>query len=262
MLVKFGGGDLEIQDQDKYSYILTYSFPCQDLSLAGLRKGMDQESGTRSSLLWEVKRILQECYELRTLPDVLLMENVPQVHGIGNAENFKLWQLELEKLGYESYWKDLIATDYGIPQIRNRTFMVSVKKGNSYKFPKKIKLEKKLKDALENEVDESYYLSDSMINYIYGNENAGKYNRLAARESADRCIEKGLAVTLSTNMSRPTDNFIKVKNKTKKGYLEAEEGDGINISPRMKHQRGNVQKDKSQTLTTMGGEAIGVVVDE
>lgn len=97
------GKDLEITDTDKYTYIMTYSFPCQDLSLAGKRQGMS-DTTTRSGMLWEVERILTECDQL---PDILLMENVPQVHGEGAKEDFNKWQLRLEELGYKNYWKDL-----------------------------------------------------------------------------------------------------------------------------------------------------------
>ena len=100
------GKDLEIVDTDEYDYILTYSFPCQDLSLAGKGKGMSDTS-TRSGMLWEVERILTECYELGTMPQILLMENVPQVHGTNNVEDFNKWQLRLEELGYKNYWQDL-----------------------------------------------------------------------------------------------------------------------------------------------------------
>lgn len=158
------GDDLQIVNKDQYTYIMTYSFPCQDLSLAGLRKGMAREGQTRSGLLWEVERILHECQKLGALPDILLMENVPQVHGADNAENFNDWQLSLEKMGYSNYWDDLIATEYGIPQIRNRTFMVSILGGYHYNFPKPIPLGKRLKDLLEKEVDEKYYLSEKAIN--------------------------------------------------------------------------------------------------
>ena len=94
------GKDLEIVDTDKYDYILCYSFPCQDLSLAGKGKGM-KDTSTRSGMLWEVERILTECNELGTLPQILLMENVPQVHGEsnGNYKDFNKWQLRLEELG-------------------------------------------------------------------------------------------------------------------------------------------------------------------
>ena len=114
--------DLKIVDTNKYEYIMTYSFPCQDLSLAGKRAGMSDAS-TRSGLLWEVERILDECKEL---PQILLMENVPQVIGTGNVEHFNKWQYKLEELGYKNYHQNLIATDYGIPQTRNRTFMISI----------------------------------------------------------------------------------------------------------------------------------------
>ena len=100
------GEDLEIVDTDKYEYILTYSFPCQDLSLAGKGKGMS-DTTTRSGMLWEVERILTECKELGTMPQILLMENVPQVHGADNVEDFNKWQLRLEELGYKNYWQDL-----------------------------------------------------------------------------------------------------------------------------------------------------------
>lgn len=97
------GKDLCIKDTDKFTYLLTYSFPCQDLSLAGNRKGMS-DTTTRSGLLWEVERILTE---LEEKPQVLLMENVPQVHGEGAIEDFNKWQFRLEELGYKNYWQDL-----------------------------------------------------------------------------------------------------------------------------------------------------------
>lgn len=156
------GQDLEIIEKEQYEYILTYSFPCQDLSLAGKGKGM-ADTSTRSGMLWEVERILNELKELNQLPQILLMENVPQVHGSDNVEHFNKWQLALERLGYKNYFQDLIATDYGIPQTRNRCFMVSILGEYSYTFPKPIPLELKLKDLLEKEVDEKYYLSDKML---------------------------------------------------------------------------------------------------
>ena len=166
---KIHANDLQITNRDKYTYILTYSFPCQDLSLAGRRAGMDRGSETRSGLLWEVERILQECKEDNCLPDVLLMENVPQVHGTDNMPNFREWLTELERLGYQSYWQDLIATDYGIPQIRNRTFCLSLLGEYSYSFPQPIELEKRLKDMLEDKVNEKYYLSERALSFFTRN---------------------------------------------------------------------------------------------
>ena len=159
-ITKLTAKDLNIVDTEHYNYLLTYSFPCQDLSNAGKGRGMEKGSGTRSGLLWEVERLLNECTEL---PQVLLMENVPQVHGKKNIEHFEKWIAFLESKGYSNYWKDLNAKDYGIPQNRNRCFMVSVLGEYSYEFPKPIPLELNLGDLLEKEVDEKYYLSEKAI---------------------------------------------------------------------------------------------------
>ena len=251
------GDDLAIVNKDEYDYILTYSFPCQDLSLAGKGKGM-ADTSTRSGMLWEVERILNELKELNQLPQILLMENVPQVHGIDNVEHFNKWQLALENMGYKNYFQDLIATDYGIPQTRNRCFMISILGDYSYTFPKPIPLNLKLKDMLENNVEEKYYLkvlfrSDKMLDYFLGtNQKESKFPRGERfLQSLEQTNEKNIATTITTNAgNRPTDNFIRVKNATKKGYLEATDGDGIDISSRMEHHRGTVQKGKAQTLTT------------
>lgn len=157
---KIHASDLGIAEREKYIYIMTYSFPCQDLSLAGKGKGMSKGSGTRSGLLWEVERILDECEEL---PQVLLMENVPQVIGQKNIKDFQAWRSKLEKLGYSNYVQLLNAKDYGIPQSRNRCFMVSLLGEYHYEFPHKIPLKLKLKDMLEDKVDEKYYLSQKTI---------------------------------------------------------------------------------------------------
>ena len=100
------GKDLEIIEKEHYEYIMTYSFPCTDLSLAGKGKGM-ADTSTRSGMLWEVERILNELKELNQLPQILLMENVPQVHGSDNVEHFNKWQLALENMGYKNYFQDL-----------------------------------------------------------------------------------------------------------------------------------------------------------
>ena len=159
------GQDLEIIEKEQYEYILTYSFPCQDLSLAGKGKGM-ADTSTRSGMLWEVERILNELKTTNSLPQILLMENVPQVHGSDNVEHFNKWQLALERLGYKSYFQDLIATDYGIPQTRNRCFMISILGDYSYTFPPKKPLKLKLKDMLEDNVDEKYYIEDDLLQHI------------------------------------------------------------------------------------------------
>ena len=182
------GEDLEIVDKDKYCYIMTYSFPCQDLSLAGLGAGMSDTS-TRSGMLWEVERILKEC---KDKPQLLLMENVPQVHNQQNVDDFNKWILSLEAMGYKNYWQDLSATDYGIPQTRVRTFMVSILGDYSYTFPQPIKLDKKLKDLLEDDVDEKYYLSEAMINYIVAD------NEKWTGNNDESIINRDIATTITT----------------------------------------------------------------
>lgn len=162
-ITKIKAGDLDITDTDKFCYIMTYSFPCQDLSNAGKQAGMAKGSGTRSGLLWEVERLLDECKEL---PQVLLMENVPAVIGQANIEHFAKWQEKLESLGYKNKWQILNAKDFGIPQNRERCFMVSILGDYYYEFPNKIPLKLRLKDMLEERVEEKYYLSDSTIERI------------------------------------------------------------------------------------------------
>lgn len=150
------GEDLKVVDTDKFTYILTYSFPCQDLSVAGKMAGMDKGSGTRSGMLWEVERLLGEMDEL---PQVLLMENVPQVMQQKNMHNFLAWQQFLESKGYKNYAQILNAKDYGVAQNRQRAFMVSVLGDYSYEFPNPIPLTKVMADYLEPEVDETYYVN-------------------------------------------------------------------------------------------------------
>ena len=156
------GGHLNITETDKYDYILTYSFPCQDLSKAGLRKGMSDKT-TRSGLLWEVERILSECKEL---PQILLMENVPDVIGSRFIGDFQRWEERLRELGYSNHTEILNSKDFGIPQNRERAFMVSILGSSLYHFPQKQPLKLRLKDMLEKEVDEKYYLSDEKIQSI------------------------------------------------------------------------------------------------
>lgn len=157
-IAKIKGSDLGIVDTRLYDYILTYSFPCQDISLAGKMGGMSKGTNTRSGLLWEVERLLDECKEL---PQILLMENVPQIISQQNIADFQGWQYKLEQLGYSNYVSLLNAKDYGIPQNRNRCFMVSILGKYYYKFPHKQELKLRLKDMLEDEVDEKYYLSET-----------------------------------------------------------------------------------------------------
>ena len=283
-IMKVKGSDLEIVDTDKYCYIMTYSFPCQDLSLAGLRQGMatsQADGGTRSGLLWECERILNELSsmththtQISTLPQVLLMENVPEVIGAGNVDHFIKWTNKLESLGYSNYFEILNGKNYGIPQNRRRCFMVSILGDFAYDFPLKIKLKYKLKDFLEKKVDEKYYLDDKDLERI---SNWNAYEK-PLENIVD--VEGGANImpTLTTHVGKDSagmklvcfpneDNDLKssggglpIMENTKQGYKLAKSGDGVNLANRMHHQRGNVQKGSIQTLKTQ--MEIGVVVDD
>jgi DNA (cytosine-5)-methyltransferase 1 len=144
----------EVPDFD----LFTYSSPCQDFSNAGLQRGGEEGSGTRSSLLWECRRAI-----VAKKPKFLLMENVAALVSQKFIKTFNKWQEELARYGYTNFAQVLNAKDYGIPQNRERIFLVSVLGEAWYNFPQPFKLEKRLKDVLETNVDEKYYLSEKMI---------------------------------------------------------------------------------------------------
>ena len=142
--------------------LFTYSFPCQDISSAGLQRGFAEGAGTRSSLLWE-------CYKAITAkrPKYLLMENVKALTQKKFMPEFLRWQDALAALGYRNYWRVLNAKDYGVPQNRERVFMVSILGEHpTYSFPKGFKLERRLRHVLEADVPESYYLRPSQVTSI------------------------------------------------------------------------------------------------
>lgn len=242
--------DLEIVDRDKYTYLMTYSFPCQDLSKAGKMKGMSKEGGTRSGMLWQVERILDECNG--NLPQVLLMENVPDVIGEKNKQDFAKWYQKLESLGYSNFYEVLNAKDFGIPQNRARCFMVSILGNYFYEFPTSFKLQKRLKDLLENNVSEKYYLSSKQISQIV---NWNAYQD--PLKNIDK--EKVISPTLTTMSGAFAAGMILINEATKKGYAEAQDGDGVYIN-RPHQKRGVVQKGMIQTLKT--SPDVGVVVND
>lgn len=153
--------DLTISENHSFTVQGTVVHNCQDFSTAGLNKGGDLGSGTRSSLLWECERIIRA-----VKPQYLLMENVKNLVGKKHRHNFDRWLETLEYLGYNNYWQVLNAKDYGIPQNRERVFVISIRKDvdtKGYKFPSSVPLQKRLKDMLEPCVDENYYLSADKV---------------------------------------------------------------------------------------------------
>lgn len=261
------GSDLGVK-RDNYIYFMTYSFPCTDISIAGELKGMSKGSGTRSGLLWEVERLLNE---MEVKPTVLMMENVPQILSKRNIKDFKSWMKALEDMGYKNYYKTLNSKDFNVPQNRNRTFMFSFLGDYTYSFPNVVERERDLQDLLEENVDSKYFLTESMVKYILSdnatytaNENRKILNRDVAPTITTR--EGNTRAALSTYLS---DKFpinynaqeltIKIKNCTKQGYLEAMAGDGCYIS-NIDKKRGTVQKKMTPTIKT--SLDVGVVVNE
>ena len=159
--------------------LLMHGSPCQDFSLVGLQKSGDKGSGTRSSLMWETIRIVE-----KLKPKYVIWENVKNLLSKKHIHNFNAYLETMEQLGYISYYQVLNAKDYGIPQNRERVFTISIRddtkvygdyffptidpdvKAINFSFPQKQELKLKLKDRLEDEVDEKYYLSEKMIKYI------------------------------------------------------------------------------------------------
>jgi len=123
--------------------LLTYSFPCQDLSnvgsFHGYKHGIDRDKNTRSGLLWEVERILEEKKrENDKLPKFLLLENVTALVAQRHNVNFEEWKMKLELLGYKNRVYTLNAQDFGIPQYRKRIIMLSILVGNDSALGDKI----------------------------------------------------------------------------------------------------------------------------
>lgn len=156
-------GDIRLVGLLPYCDLLTYTFPCQDISRAGKRAGMSKDSNTRSALVWEVGRLLNVAQSRNMLPPVLFMENVPAILDRNNIEGFKEWIAFLESKGYTNSYAIINAKDHGIPQNRNRCFMVSALRGQRFVFPEGRPLETRLKDFLEPDVGPEYYLSEQRI---------------------------------------------------------------------------------------------------
>ena len=143
--------------------LLFYSTPCQSISSAGLQHGFVEGSGTRSSIIWNVR----DAVKIKR-PPYLCLENVKAMVSGKFVGMYNLWQAELEKFGYTNFCQILNAKDYGIPQNRERIFLVSILGEQWYHFPYPQELKLRLKDMLEEEVDEKYYLDDSKVAEFIG----------------------------------------------------------------------------------------------
>ena len=298
----------DVPDHD----LFTYSFPCQDISVAGKGKGFEKGAGTRSGLLWECEKVIRV-----KKPKYLLMENVKNLVSKKFLPGFEEWLTALEELGYTNYWQVLNAKDFGIPQNRERVFCVSILgEHEPYEFPEKETLELRLKDILEHEVDEKFYLDNDkakqliatvsekydinettptdgglkepkpkeVANTILARYDAGISNQQSTgtmviepkaeriggifdkegeRHQAGAVWDKEqLAPTLDTMQGGWRQPSVFIKNNTKQGYVEATDGDGVDLAfPSSNTRRGRVQKDLAQTLDTSDSKGV-VVADD
>ena len=224
--------------------LITYGFPCQDISLAGKQKGFEEDGErTRSGLFFEALRIIED-----TKPRIAIAENVKNLTSKKFQKEFDIVLTSLEQAGYNNYWQVLNAKDYGIPQNRERVFIVSIRKdidNGMFKFPEGFELEFRLKDMLEDGVDEKYYISNEMIEYISakGTKNFkncdSRINLEVARPGTTNYLSDGLPENFDLSA-------IDIKAVRKYGIFDTETS---------KHQAGSVwdKEGLAPTLDTMQG---------
>jgi len=241
--------------------------PCQAFSLAGSRKGESEERGI---LFYNSHKFI-----LENKPRFFIFENVKGILSDDNGRTFQRWIDYLaksvngqpvifpheESANYHVYHQVLNSKDYGVPQNRERIFIIGIRddKDNNFTFPPKKHLTKRLKDMLENDVDEKYFLSNDKINKLLKAEDAnliqcvGNTHPSGNGMNGNVYSDKGISPTLSTNKGEG----IKIKSATKRGYEEAVIGDSINFQNLdSKTRRGRVGKGVAQTIDTSCSQAV------
>lgn len=213
-------GDITKIDIDSLSDfdLLTHGSPCQSFSIAGKQEGGDKGSGTRSSLMWHTVEIIKN-----KKPKYVVWKNVKNVLSKNHIHNFENYISELDGLGYKSYYKVLNSCNYGIPQNRERIFVVSILgKHNTYEFPKEIKLTKCIRDILEENIDNKYYM-DKPFELLNKNINKESICKQIARLDikGNDCIRRVYdpdycSPTLSTCGGGHREAKIFINNKVKK----------------------------------------------
>lgn len=241
--------------------------PCQSFSLAGKRLG---ESDPRGLLFFETLRFIN-CNK----PKYFIIENVKGILSDNSGKTFQSWIHLLgqsvngnpfffpheDSLMYNLHWQVLNTKDYGLPQNRERVFLVGIRNDlpNTFVFPKGVPLKLRFKDILEHEVDEKYYLSEKMINGFISHteKHKARGNGFEFKPTDGNCISKAITTRAGT---RVDDNYLKIPSATKSGYEIATEGDSINLEhPNSETRRGTVGKQVAQTLTTSCNQGIMVV---
>lgn len=181
-------GDINQIEFLSYADLWTCSFPCTDISLAGNMKGLSPDSGTRSSLLWENIRLLKKAKEDDIPPKYILFENVKNLVSKKFMPDFNNLLDVLNDLGYNSYWQVINAKDCGIPQNRERVFVICIRKDidkKNFTFPKPFDSGMRLKDILDKVVDGKYYISDSGIKYITDPKRLNKWNKVVTVDDTE-----------------------------------------------------------------------------
>lgn len=177
-------GDISKVERLDYADLWTYSFPCTDISIAGKQEGIN--NNTRSGLLYQVQRLLDIAKNEELLPKYLLLENVKNLVQTKFKLQFDEWLKYLEQLGYKNYWQVLNAKDFGIPQNRERVFVVSIREDvkSEFTFPSTEGLKLRLQDLLEENVDEKFFIDESKVNKIVNSNFAQEKNRI---QNSDVC---------------------------------------------------------------------------
>lgn len=234
--------DVSKWDKNLNIDLIMHGSPCQDFSISGNNAGGDEGSGTRSSLMYETVRIVE-----KLKPKYVIWENVKNLLSKKHIHNFENYINKMSDLGYNSYYQVLNAKDYGIPQNRERVFTISIRKdiNKTFLFPPKQELKLRLKDMIEESADEKFYLNDAQCKLIQAQLN-NKSTLLIDNSQAKR-----------EGKPREFEPKILIKNATKKGYLEAYDGDSINLQRiNSKTRRGRVGKEVAQTLDTQCEQAV------
>lgn len=248
-------GDISKLEHLDYADFWTYSFPCTDISVAGKQEGIKQGQ-TRSGLLYEVQRLLERANKMLALPKYLMLENVKNLVGKKFKLQFDEWVAWLNELGYNTYWKVLNAKDYGVPQNRERVFAISIRKdidNGKFEFPQPFDNGVRLKDVLEDNVDEKYYLSEDIQNrFILTDETLTK-NIIGTTKPEYRSIgQRDLVYSENSIMG----TLVATDYKQPKQILETNRcvkvGD-LNYYPYETSNRIYSKEGISPTLTTMQG---------
>lgn len=253
-------GDISKLEHLDYADFWTYSFPCQSVSVSGKQEGIIKGK-TRSGLLYEVQRLLEKADKMLALPKYLMLENVKNLVGKKFKPQFDEWVAWLDELGYNTYWKVLNAKDYGIPQNRERVFAISIRKDiddGKFEFPQPFDNGVRLKDFLEDNVDEKYYLSEEIQNrLILNKENLdanvvgttkGKHNhRIGTRDLA--YSPNGIMGALVATDYKQPKQILDTNRCIQEGSLQGDKWDKIYESARRYYSPEGI----SPTLHTCGG---------